>query len=101
MARVEELESQREDLETALAEVRGVIRDTDRRIRESFEETFAATARNFEEVVEELFPGGRGRLRLVAAEGPRPYWAASRTRPTSASPRRRRRGTRSPASRSR
>ena len=72
VARVEELESQREDLETALAEVRGVIRDTDRRIRESFEETFAATARNFEEVVEELFPGGRGRLRLVAAEGPRP-----------------------------
>jgi chromosome segregation protein len=71
VARVEELETQREDLETALGEVRGVIRDTDRRIRESFDETFAATARNFEEVVEELFPGGRGRLRLVAAGGPR------------------------------
>ena len=72
VARVEELESQREDLETALAELRGVIRETDRRIRESFEQTFRATARNFEEVVEELFPGGRGRLRLVAPEGPRP-----------------------------
>jgi chromosome segregation protein len=72
VARVEELESQRRDLETALAELRDVIDETDRRIRESFEETFEATARNFEEVVEELFPGGRGRLRLVKPDGPRP-----------------------------
>ena len=36
-------------------------------IRESFESTFEAAARNFEEVVEQLFPGGRGRLRLVKA----------------------------------
>ena len=68
---VEELEAQRTDLETALAELQGLIRDTDKAVRESFEETFAATARNFEEVVPLLFPGGRGRLRLVRPEGPR------------------------------
>ena len=70
---VEELERQREDLEAAMRELEGLIRDTDRRIREAFEETFAAAARNFEEVAEQLFPGGRGRLRLVREDaGPRP-----------------------------
>ena len=50
-----------------------LIRDTDKRIREAFEETFAAAAANFEEVVGRLFPGGRGRLRLVREDaGPRP-----------------------------
>jgi chromosome segregation protein len=73
VAHVEELEAQRGDLETALAELEGLIKETDRRIREAFELTFAAAARNFEDVVEHLFPGGRGRLRLVHAEaGPRP-----------------------------
>jgi chromosome segregation protein len=73
LAHVEELEAQREDLETALRELEGLIRDTDRRIREAFEETFTAAASNFEEVVEHLFPGGRGRLRLVREDsGPRP-----------------------------
>ncbi len=70
---VEELESQRTDLETALRELRGVIRDTDRQIQETFEETFAAAARNFEELAKDVFPGGSGRLRLVAEDqGPRP-----------------------------
>ncbi len=73
VAHVEELEDQRGDLEAALAELEGLIKETDRRIREAFEETFTAAARNFEEVVQHLFPGGRGRLRLVQAEaGPRP-----------------------------
>jgi chromosome segregation protein len=73
IAHVEELEGQREDLESALSELQGLIRETDRRIRESFEETFEAAAKNFEEVVAHLFPGGRGRLRLVAPDqGPRP-----------------------------
>ena len=57
---VEELERQRHDLETALRELSGLIRDTDRRIKEAFEETFDAAAKNFEEVVDHLFPGGRG-----------------------------------------
>ncbi|HEX8054892.1 MAG TPA: AAA family ATPase, partial [Thermoleophilaceae bacterium] len=70
---VEELESQRSDLEQALAELETLIKETDRRIRESFEETFEAAARNFEDVVAHLFPGGRGRLRLVKPDaGPRP-----------------------------
>jgi chromosome segregation protein len=73
VAHVEELESQREDLETAIRELQGIIRDTDQRIKQAFEETFTAAARNFEEVVGQLFPGGRGRLRLVREDaGPRP-----------------------------
>ena len=76
VAHVEELEGQRADLESALAELEGLIKETDRRIRESFEETFAAAAQNFEDVVQHLFPGGRGRLRLVRAEQtPRPVIA--------------------------
>ncbi|MEA2332823.1 MAG: chromosome segregation protein [Thermoleophilaceae bacterium] len=71
VAHVEELEEQRGDLESALAELEGLITETDKRIRESFEETFEAAAKNFEEVVQHLFPGGRGRLRLVQSEGPR------------------------------
>jgi chromosome segregation protein len=73
VAHVEELETQREDLETALRELESLIRDTDKRIRDAFEETFNAAARNFEEVAAQLFPGGRGRLRLVREDaGPRP-----------------------------
>jgi chromosome segregation protein len=72
LAHVEELERQRADLEAALRELAGLIRDTDRQIRETFEETFAAAAKNFEELAEQLFPGGRGRLRLVREDaGPR------------------------------
>ncbi|UGS35843.1 chromosome segregation SMC family protein [Capillimicrobium parvum] len=72
VAHVEELETQREDLETALRELRQLIRDTDREIRETFEATFTAAAQNFEELAEHVFPGGRGRLRLVREDaGPR------------------------------
>ncbi|HYM46150.1 MAG TPA: AAA family ATPase [Solirubrobacteraceae bacterium] len=68
LAHVEELESRRADLETALRELKTVIRDTDRQISETFERTFAAAAQNFEELVGDLFPGGTGRLRLVRDE---------------------------------
>jgi chromosome segregation protein len=68
---VEELERQRADLEDALRELEKLIADTDRQIRETFEETFDAAARNFEQLAGQLFPGGSGRLRLVAErEGP-------------------------------
>ena len=70
LAHVEELEGQRTDLETALRELRGVIRETDRQIQETFEQTFEAAARNFEELVGDVFPGGSGRLRLVKDEQP-------------------------------
>jgi len=73
LAHVESLEAQRTDLETALSELAGLIRETDRKIHAAFEETFAATTQNFEELIEHLFPGGRGRLRLVDdTRGPRP-----------------------------
>jgi chromosome segregation protein len=71
LAHVEELEAQRTDLETALRELERLIADTDRQIRETFERTFEATAKNFEELARELFPGGKGRLRLVTErDGP-------------------------------
>ncbi|HEV3094799.1 MAG TPA: AAA family ATPase [Solirubrobacteraceae bacterium] len=73
LAHVQELEERRTDLETALRELRGVIRETDRQIQETFNATFEAAARNFEELVGDVFPGGSGRLRLVSEEpGPRP-----------------------------
>jgi len=82
VAHLEELESQRSDLESALAELRGLIRETDRRIRESFDETFAAAAKNFEDVVAHLFPGGRGRLRLADPDqGPRPVIGGAEQEP--------------------
>ncbi|HEX6585117.1 MAG TPA: AAA family ATPase [Solirubrobacterales bacterium] len=62
---VSELAEQRKDLEKAIAELRALIRRIDREIAAAFEETFEATARGFEEMVAELFPGGRGRLRRV------------------------------------
>src|SRR5204862_2459818 len=65
---VEELESRREDLETALRELRALIADTDRQIQQSFQETFQAAADNFELLAGDLFPGGSGRLRLGREE---------------------------------
>ncbi|MHB8234561.1 MAG: chromosome segregation SMC family protein [Solirubrobacteraceae bacterium] len=67
---VEEMEGRRADLETALRELRSVIRETDRQIQETFQETFEAAARNFEELAGDVFPGGSGRLRLVSEEQP-------------------------------
>lgn len=62
---VEQLVAQREDAERGMRELEGVIRDIDAEIKRSFDETFAATATNFEEMIARLFPGGSGRLRSV------------------------------------
>ncbi|TML01707.1 MAG: hypothetical protein E6G41_16270, partial [Actinobacteria bacterium] len=77
--RIERLQRRREQLgpvnplAKAECELRALIRDTDRQIRETFEETFTAAAQNFERLAEQLFPGGRGRLRLVREDvGPKP-----------------------------
>jgi chromosome segregation protein len=71
---VTELSEQRKDLEKAISELRALIRRIDREIAAAFEETFEAAARGFEEMVAELFPGGRGRLRRVDVGGaPRPF----------------------------
>ena len=59
------LVEQREDTERALRELEGVIRDIDDEITRSFDQTFEATASNFEEMIGKLFPGGSGRLRKV------------------------------------
>ena len=59
------LVEQREDTEQAMRELEGMIRDIDAEIKRSFEETFEATATNFEEMIGKLFPGGTGRLRSV------------------------------------
>jgi chromosome segregation ATPase len=62
---VESLQLQREDTERGMRELETLIRDIDREIERAFEETFEATSKNFEEMVEHLFPGGRGALRRV------------------------------------
>jgi chromosome segregation protein len=63
---VESLQVQREDIERGMRELEALIREIDAEIERAFEQTFEATAKNFEEMVEHLFPGGRGRLRRVA-----------------------------------
>ncbi len=63
---VEELEAQRTDLESSLRELQKLIADIDRQIKETFEQTFSATAAAFEELAGQLFPGGKGKLTLVA-----------------------------------
>ena len=68
VAHVEEMEARRSDLEDALRELRAVIAEADREIQRTFNETFQAAADNFGELVADLFPGGSGRLRLVAEE---------------------------------
>ncbi|HEY0317602.1 MAG TPA: AAA family ATPase [Solirubrobacterales bacterium] len=65
---VESLQAQREDTERAMRELEALIRDIDDEIERAFEQTFEATAKNFEEMVEHLFPGGRGRLRRVSLQ---------------------------------
>ncbi len=62
---VEALQAQREDTERGMRELESLIRDIDGEIERAFEETFEATSRNFAEMVEHLFPGGRGALRRV------------------------------------
>ena len=65
---VEALQAQREDIERSMRELESLIRDIDAEIERAFEQTFEATAKNFEEMVEHLFPGGRGRLRRVSLQ---------------------------------
>ena len=87
LAHIEDLETQRSDLETALSELQGLIRETDRKISAAFEQTFEATQRNFEELVEHLFPGGRGRLRIVDdSRAPKPVLGGAESESDDAGP---------------
>lgn len=66
---LEELRTQRADLERSLAELDKLRRELAETVERRFTETFAAVERNFAEVAGTLFPGGEGRLRLTEAEG--------------------------------
>ena len=66
--RLTDLQMQREDLERSLEELERLRADLAETVERRFNETFAAVAANFEEVASTLFPGGEGRLRLVAPE---------------------------------
>ena len=63
--RLEELATQRTDLEASLTELAALRDELTETVNRRFDETFAAVAANFEEVAATLFPGGEGRLRLV------------------------------------
>jgi chromosome segregation protein len=63
--RLADLSAQRQDLEDSLAELAALRDDLADTVQRRFTETFAAVARNFEDVATTLFPGGEGRLRLV------------------------------------
>ena len=67
--RLEELATQRLDLETSLAEIEKLRNELAETVQTRFNDTFDTVARNFEEVAATLFPGGEGRLRLVRPEG--------------------------------
>jgi chromosome segregation protein len=63
--RADDLTAQCDDLESSLKELQSLIRDLTSTIDKRFAETFGAVQSNFSEVIETLFPGGRGRLRLT------------------------------------
>ncbi len=63
--RAEESAEQIRDLEGSLRELRKLIRELTATISARFDEAFGEVEAGFRDVVEMLFPGGRGRLRLV------------------------------------
>lgn len=66
--RLTDLRVQREDLEASLEELEKLRAELAETVERRFAETFDAVAGHFEEVAATLFPGGEGRLRLVASE---------------------------------
>jgi chromosome segregation protein len=63
--RLDELSTQRADLERSLQELEQLRRELTETVERRFEETFAAVERHFADVAGTLFPGGEGRLRLT------------------------------------
>jgi chromosome segregation protein len=66
--RLDELSTQRADLERSLEELEKLRRELTETVEQRFEETFAAVEKHFSDVVKTLFPGGEGRLRLTEPE---------------------------------
>ena len=67
-ARLEELATQRKDLEQSLVELEKLSAELTETVERRFNETFDAVQRNFAEVASTLFPGGEGRLRLTESD---------------------------------
>ena len=63
--RLDELGTQRADLERSLDELEQLRRELTETVERRFAETFEAVERHFHEVAGTLFPGGEGRLRLT------------------------------------
>jgi len=66
--RLEELTTQRADLEHSLDELDKLRTELTETVERRFAETFDAVQANFAEVAATLFPGGEGRLRLTESE---------------------------------
>lgn len=73
--RADFLAEQREDLSASIDELQTVIEDLDRHITTEFEDVFAAANDYFREMIEVLFPGGRGEM--VLTESPEHSEAAT------------------------
>jgi len=67
-ARLEELSTQRADLEASLDELEKLRTELTETVERRFAETFSAVQANFAEVASTLFPGGEGRLRMTESE---------------------------------
>jgi chromosome segregation protein len=65
--RLEELATQRADLEASLDELEKLRAELTETVEQRFTETFEAVQANFAEVAATLFPGGEGRLRMTDA----------------------------------
>jgi len=63
--RFEFLNSQREDLVNAKQDLQNLIQQIDTTSQELFDKTFSQIKTNFGEIIEEVFPGGTGTLRLT------------------------------------
>jgi chromosome segregation protein len=66
--RLDELATQRTDLEQSLAELEKLSAELKETVERRFSETFDAVQKNFHEVAGTLFPGGEGRLQLTLPE---------------------------------
>src|SRR5207248_8741217 len=67
-ARLEELATQRADLEQSLAELERLRAELTETVERRFAETFDSVQTHFAEVAATLFPGGEGQLPLVDAD---------------------------------
>ncbi|HSR58825.1 MAG TPA: hypothetical protein VLL57_11575, partial [Candidatus Binataceae bacterium] len=62
--RSSKLSAERADLDAAVKDLSATITKLNKEARKRFAETFEGTARNFEELLPKLLPGGKGRLEL-------------------------------------